>query len=39
MASRRTDVWIAIGAAVISGLVLFATAPATSLVDAPMNQE
>lgn len=39
MASRRTHVWIAIGAAVISGLVLFATAPASSLVDAPMNQE
>lgn len=39
MASRTIHIATAIAAAVVSGAVLFATAPPTSLVDAPMNQQ
>lgn len=39
MASRKSSMWIAFGAAVLSDVVLFATAPATSLVDAPINEQ
>ncbi|MEZ5211766.1 hypothetical protein [Gordonia sp. (in: high G+C Gram-positive bacteria)] len=39
MASRRTQIVIALLAAVVSGGVLFGTAAPSSLVDAPINAE